>query len=251
MTSRIALSAILLASVALAFPAALALAQTANPPASPATNPAADQQAAPADPVPAVAPGPIGVTYSQLLGTGAIRDIQARLKALGAFSGNADGIWTSDSGLALQNFQQSHGLQVTGDINPATAAMLGLSPAALVGSGPVPAPVAAPPIPATPVSVPPVSTPTVSAPPGSVPLPARAAAGGQPAFALSANSVRMIQARLRQLRLYGGSIDGLWGGGSLAALQSFQQAHGLPADGRLTAASVSALGIDPAAMQPQ
>ncbi len=239
MTSRTTLFAILLASVALAYPAVPALAQVANPP----VNAAADQQAAPADPAPAAAPAsapaPIGVTYSQLLGTGAIRDIQGRLKALGAFSGNADGTWSNDSGLALQNFQQSHGLQVTGDINPATAAMLGLSPASLVGSGPAPAPVAAP---------------LAAAPPAATPLapsPDRAAASGQPAFALSANSVRMIQARLRQLRLYGGSIDGLWGGGSLAALQSFQQAHGLPADGRLTAASVSALGIDPAAMQPQ
>jgi len=42
---------------------------------------------------------------------------------------------------------------------------------------------------------------------------------------------------------------GPWGGGSLAALEGFQQSHGLPADGRLNAATVQAMGIDPAAMQ--
>ncbi len=244
MISRIAMFAVLLASGALIYPPASALAQTANPTANPpadqTANPAADQQAVPADPALAAAPlAAARLTYSQLLGAGAIQDIQGRLKALGAFSGNADGAWGNDSGLALQNFQQTHGLQVTGDINPATAATLGLSPAALVGAGPAS------------VAAPPVAAPLATAPPISSPAPAAAAASGQPVFALSANSVRIIQARLRQLRLYGGSIDGLWGGGSLAALQSFQQAHGLPGDGRLTAASVSALGIDPAAMQPQ
>jgi peptidoglycan hydrolase-like protein with peptidoglycan-binding domain len=60
-----------------------------------------------------------------------------------------------------------------------------------------------------------------------------------------------LQARLRQLGFYTGAVDGVWGAGSLSSFEAFQQAHGLPADGRLTAASVSALGIDPASMQPR
>jgi len=71
------------------------------------------------------------------------------------------------------------------------------------------------------------------------------------AFALSGDSIRILQARLRQLGFYNGDIDGAWGAGSIAGLQNFQAAHNLPADGRLNKATVEAMGVDPATMQPQ
>jgi peptidoglycan hydrolase-like protein with peptidoglycan-binding domain len=92
-----------------------------------------------------------------------------------------------------------------------------------------------------------VPPPVAAAAPPPPPSPATAKA----AFALSSDSVRILQARLRQLGFYTGAVDGVWGAGSLSSFEAFQQAHGLPADGRLTAASVSALGIDPASMQPR
>lgn len=169
---------------------------------------------------------PAQLVYSQPLAPAALRDVQGKLAAMGAYTGPADGNWGSDSETALRNFQQSHGLQVTGEMNQATAATLGLDPMALLGvAGSAPGSAA------TPVPPPPPSA--------------------KPAFALGSDSVRILQARLRQLGFYTGAVDGVWGGGSLSAFEAFQQAHGLPADGRLTAAGVSALGIDPASMQPR
>ena len=42
--------------------------------------------------------------------------------------GRADGVWGPDSQAALERFQQARGLQVTGQLNQATAATLGLDP---------------------------------------------------------------------------------------------------------------------------
>jgi peptidoglycan hydrolase-like protein with peptidoglycan-binding domain len=141
--------------------------------------------------------------------------VQTKLNALAGYPGPLDGSWGPASQVALRNFQQSRGLQVTGEMNQATAATMGLDPGALIANA---APAAPP------------------APP--------------PSFALSGDSMRIIQARLRQLGFYSGAIDGAWGGGSQSALQSFQASRGLPPDGRVTANTVQALGIDPATMQP-
>ncbi|HEY2133100.1 MAG TPA: peptidoglycan-binding domain-containing protein [Acetobacteraceae bacterium] len=187
-----------------------------------------------------------GLSYTQTLSPDAVRAVQGRLNALAGYQGPINGAWGPDSEAALRNFQQNNGLQVTGQMNQATAATMGLDVASLVGAaGQVPAPAPAPLATAAP---PPPPAPAPA--PAPAPQPAPAAAPG-PIFALSNNSVRIIQARLRQLGFYNGAIDGEWGGGSQTALQAFQQAHGLPADGHLNAASVQAMGIDPASMQPR
>jgi peptidoglycan hydrolase-like protein with peptidoglycan-binding domain len=181
-----------------------------------------------------------GLSYTQTLSPDAVRAVQGKLNALAGFQGQANGAWGPDSEAALRSFQQNNGLQVTGQMNQATAATMGLDIPSLIGAaaaGPAPAPqaTAAPPPPPAPAPAPP-------------PAPAAAPA---PVFALSSDSVRMVQARLRQLGFYNGTVDGEWGGGSQTALQAFQQAHGLPADGHLNAASVQAMGIDPASMRPR
>jgi len=169
-----------------------------------------------------------GLTFVAPISADGVRQVQGKLNVVGGFSGPVDGIWGAASESELQRFQQSHGLQATGTINQATAAMLGLDPAALVAT-------AAP-------SPPAVQTPA--------PVAAAAPAPGQ-TFALSADSMRIVQARLRQLGFYTGAVDAEWGPGTVSALQSFQSANGLPADGRLTKGTVLALGIDPSTMQAQ
>jgi peptidoglycan hydrolase-like protein with peptidoglycan-binding domain len=185
-----------------------------------------------------------GLSYTQTLTPDAVRAVQGKLNALVGFQGQINGAWGPDSEAALRSFQQNNGLQVTGQMNQATAATMGLDITSLIGAaGPAPAPApeatAAPP-------PPPAPAPT----PAPAPQPAPAAAP-QPVFALSSDSVRMVQARLHQLGFYNGAVDGEWGGGSQTALQAFQQAHGLPADGHLNGASVQAMGIDPASMRPR
>jgi peptidoglycan hydrolase-like protein with peptidoglycan-binding domain len=154
-----------------------------------------------------------GLMFIQPLTPDGVRMVQVRLKAMTSYPGPVDGIWGPGSQMALRSFQQSRGLQVTGELNQATAATLGLDPATLVAS-------AAPPPP----------------PPAA-------------AFTISADSMRIIQARLRQLGFYKGDVDATWGASSQAALQNFQAANGIAADGRLTRATVQALGIDPSTIQ--
>jgi len=154
------------------------------------------------------------LTYSQPLAPGALMQVQERLRQAGAYSGRADGLWGPDSQAALERFQQARGLQVTGQLNQATAATLGLSPAELVASS------------------------QAQIPPGTA-LPTG------PMEPLGPAAVRNIQARLRALGFYRGPIDGMWGAGTQAGLERFQQGRGLQASGQLNPATVAALGLDP------
>ena len=173
-------------------------------------------------PAPAGAQPAPGLTYVQPLAPGAAMRVQERLRQLGAYSGRADGVWGPDSQAALERFQQGRGLQVTGQLNQATASTLGLSPAELVAAAPGPASAAA--------------APAVPA------VPAVPATAAEP---LSPAAVRNIQARLRSLGFYRGSADGVWGPGTQAAIERFQQGRGLQATGQPTPATAAAMGLDP------
>lgn len=155
---------------------------------------------------------PAPLTYVQPLPAPAVENVQAKLRQAGAYNGNVDGIWGSDSEAALERFQQANQLQVTGQLNQATAATLGLDPNALL---------------ATPAAVP-------------APLP--------PPDHLRATSVRALQARLGELGFYNGAVDGVWGGNTEAAIERFQRSRGLQPDGQLGPATVTAMGLAPDAL---
>jgi peptidoglycan hydrolase-like protein with peptidoglycan-binding domain len=57
-----------------------------------------------------------------------VREIQARLRRQGFYSGGTDGVWGPGTQQALERFQRARGLQVTGDANPMTLSALGLDP---------------------------------------------------------------------------------------------------------------------------
>jgi peptidoglycan hydrolase-like protein with peptidoglycan-binding domain len=158
-------------------------------------------------PLPAAAQQPPPLTYAQPLESAAVNRVQDRLRQSGAYSGRVDGIWGPDSQTALERFQQRNGLQVTGQLNQATATILGLNPADLVGAAPAPA-----------------------------------AASAEP---LSEAVVRNLQGRLRSLGFYRGAVDGIWGPTTQAAIEQFQQGRGLQPNGQLTPATASAMGLDP------
>jgi peptidoglycan hydrolase-like protein with peptidoglycan-binding domain len=140
----------------------------------------------------------------------AVQVVQEHLRGAGAYGGAADGVWGPDSDAALQRFQASHQLQVTGQLNQATAAALGLDPAALLG-------------------------PQQAALPPPVP----------PAETLRQSSVRTIQERLRSLGFYRGAVDGVWGQTTQRAIEQFQQNRGLQPNGQLTPATITAMGFAP------
>src|SRR4051812_29262730 len=75
------------------------------------------------------------VSYVQPLSPQAQKEVQRRLKELGAYSGAVDGIWGRDSQDALERFQQTRGLQVTNNLNQATLATMGLKPVELLSLG--------------------------------------------------------------------------------------------------------------------
>jgi peptidoglycan hydrolase-like protein with peptidoglycan-binding domain len=151
---------------------------------------------------------PPPLAYVQPLPAPVVQNVQDRLRQAGVYSGRIDGIWGADSQSALERFQQAHQLQVTGQLNQATAATLGLDPNSLL--------------------VVPVATPAPPPPPADHLLPA---------------SVRAVQARLRTLGFYGGAVDGVWGEGTAVAIENFQRARGLQVDGQLGPATVTAMGL--------
>jgi peptidoglycan hydrolase-like protein with peptidoglycan-binding domain len=139
--------------------------------------------------------------------------VPAELQQAGVYAGQVDGVWGADSAAALSRFQQAHQLQVTGQLNQATVATLGLDPNTLfVTPAMVPAPV----------------------PP--------------PLDHLMPASVRALQARLGTLGFYSGAVDGVWGDATERGIVSFQRARGLQTDGQLGPATLTAMGLAPDAV---
>lgn len=169
---------------------------------------------------PALAPGAAaqtapGLTYMQPLSPAALMSVQERLRQMGAYSGRVDGVWGPDSQSALERFQQGRGLQVSGQLNQATAATLGLNPVELLAARPGPAT-------------------------GADAAPLAAASN-----TLSRGAVRNVQSRLRALGFYRGQVDGAWGAGTQAAIERFQQGRGLQSTGQINPATAQAMGLDP------
>jgi peptidoglycan hydrolase-like protein with peptidoglycan-binding domain len=157
-------------------------------------------------------PAPAPLAYVQPLPASVVQTVQDRLRKAGIYTGRIDGIWGADSQAALERFQQTNQLQVTGQLNQATAATLGLDPGALFVS--------------------PAAVPTLPPPPDHL-LP---------------TSVRAVQARLQSLGFYGGAVDGVWGEGTQVAIQNFQRGRGLQPDGQLGPSTITAMGLAPEAL---
>ncbi len=165
---------------------------------------------------PAFAQAPAVLLYSQALSSGATAMVQEKLIQAGVYSGRADGMWGPESQSALERFQQTRSLQVTGQLNQATAATLGVPPGELLSARTAPAP---------------ANSPATSAAVAPDPV--------SPAV------VRNVQHRLRALGFYRGGVDGLWGAGTQTAIERFQQGRGLQSTGQLNPTTVQALGLDP------
>jgi peptidoglycan hydrolase-like protein with peptidoglycan-binding domain len=151
------------------------------------------------------------LTFTQPVTPQAVQLVQQRLRQTGAYTGAVDGVWGADSQAALERFQQSNGLQVTGQLNQATVAALGIPTDQLVNAN-------------WPVIQ--LTTPIVGS-------------------SLRSSSVQAIQARLRDLNYYRGPVDGVWGANTQQAIERFQEGRGLQPNGQLNPMTVAALGLDP------
>lgn len=150
------------------------------------------------------------LAYVQPVPPAAIQAVQDHLRRAGTYNGAVDGVWGPDSLAALQQFQAAHQLQVTGQLNQATVAALGLDPASLL------------------------ATQQAALPP---PVPS--------ADTLRPSSVRVVQQRLKALGFYSGNVDGVWGQSTQTAVGRFQQNRGLQPNGQLTTATTAAMGLPP------
>ena len=79
--------------------------------------------------VPPVVPTP--PPYQPVLSVHGVQLVQERLRGLGYYGGAIDGVWGAATQDAIGRFQQGRGLQPSGQLNPATAAALGLNPDSL------------------------------------------------------------------------------------------------------------------------
>lgn len=161
-------------------------------------------------PVPAQ-PAPV-LSFVQPLPPSAITLLQDRLRGGGDYAGRVDGIWGPDSQSALERFQARNGLQVTGQLNAATATLLRLQVGELLGTPPAAAVVVEP-------------------------------------ATLSPMAIRNLQGRLGSLGFYRGVVDGVWGPGTQTAVEAFQQGRGVQVTGQLNPATVQAMGLDPANLE--
>ncbi len=157
-------------------------------------------------------PLPPQLTYVQPLSRPAVQTVQEQLHKAGDYGGRIDGVWGPDSVVALQRFQQTHGLQVTGQLNEATVRTLGLNADALLGG------------------------PQIAAGPAG-PAPSATTMAPEP--------VRAVQGRLREMGFYRGPLDGVWGPEMQAAIAQFQKSRGLEPNSQLNPATVAALGFQP------
>lgn len=73
------------------------------------------------------------LTYTQPVPPQGKRLVQQRLTKLGYSTGGTGGSWGPESAAALNKFQQTHGLQATGQLNEATVKTLNLNLDQLLG----------------------------------------------------------------------------------------------------------------------
>lgn len=165
--------------------------------------------------------------YSQLISPQGKRAVQKRLSKLGFHTGGTNGNWGPDSETALKEFQQSHGLQVTGELNEATVKTLNLNFQDLLDGQDT------------------QGQETHNSSANNATGNSRVASQPINMNNLSRRTVYAVQSRLRALNFYPGQVDGVWGEDTQKALMQFQQGHALQPTGQLNPPTVSALGLNP------
>ncbi len=134
-----------------------------------------------------------------------VKSVQTKLIALGYLTGTADGTYGKKTQEAVRNFQKRNGLNVDGICGENTVTVL-------FGNSPIDA----------------GSSITPSPSPVAETAPVRVIRPGA-----SGEDVRSVQNRLKLYGYYSGSLDGVYGSESVAAVRAFQQRNGLNVDGKV------------------
>ena len=181
-----------------------------------------------AAPKAATAPTPDAGVLGLRLGSqgSAVAQLQQAIIKMGwPLARGADGVFGASTQRALMAIQHANGLKVTGAMNIATARLLHLTQA--------------------PGAQPAARAPAAQ-PAATQPAAKGATAAGFPTFDEHGARVVALQAALVAAGVVvRGGTDGVFGSGTLNALLAFQRAKGLPATGKVDAATAAALGLSP------
>ena len=131
-----------------------------------------------------------------------VRDVQQKLKDLGIYSGEVTGNIGAKTTAAIKAFQEKYGLTADGVIGNATLAKLNEVTSEKTTSAPAATPVAS---------------------------------------TVSADTVRDVQQKLKDLGIYSGEVTGNIGAKTTAAIKAFQEKYGLTADGVIGNATLAKL----------
>lgn len=215
---------------------------TTQPPTTTTQPPATTTQPPTSTPPPTTLPptSPPGFNCP-LLGFGSrgdnVKFLQYMLNALGFNAGAVDGIFGPQTLGALENFQRTNGLTITGTTTTSTWQGMGIF-----------CPTATP-FPTT--TQPPTTTPTPTSTP--LPTPTPPPSFNCPVLGLysSGENVVFLQMLLNAFGFNAGNADGIFGPHTLTALLSFQTKNNLQVTGTTTFETWAALGVScPATTTP-
>lgn len=147
----------------------------------------------------------------------AVERLQKRLRELGYYTAEADGVYDSDEIAAVRAFQKKNGLKIDGIAGLDTQLRLYSDSAVPATTAALPLPTAAP---VTPTPAPVLETLRLGS---------------------SGEGVTALQTWLTTYGYYSGKIDGIFGTDTASAVSRFQRANGLTADGVVGAATRSKL----------
>jgi peptidoglycan hydrolase-like protein with peptidoglycan-binding domain len=161
-----------------------------------------------------------------------VLQVQKLLQAHGFSPGTIDGVYGPKSVAAVLNFQRARKLTADGQVGPATLAALNarppMSPSVPVPSTPVP-------------STPKPAAPATSSPAAVAPPPATKRTLKAQTPMMQGSDVLWVQNRLQALGFSPGTIDGVYGPKSTAAVRAFQTARKLVVDGIVGSNTYAAL----------
>jgi len=214
-----------------------------------------------------IAAGLLVACLSTLQADQPLQSVQQALKEQGFYYGEVNGEKNADTTAAIRRYQIRKGLQITGELNSETLKSLGASSTS-VASSVSRAPATTPPPAVTARSSPSPAVSSFNAPPA-------ASSGSQSAFIsprypnrpdtppvgtgqifagtpyerapaqLQMRVIAQTQALLGRDGYYRGRIDGSYGPGTAAAVQSFQSRAGIFPSGQLDVGTLRALGLAP------
>ncbi|MBD2107229.1 peptidoglycan-binding protein [Nodosilinea sp. FACHB-13] len=175
-----------------------------------------------------------------------VRELQSMLILLGYYPGPVTGVYQEDTAAAARRFQTAASVTADGIVGPATWSRLFPTPPGEANPPTATAPSSTTPPATTPSATAPGSTTPPATTPPATTTPATPSSGTPAALpvlrpGMEGDAVRQLQQRLRTKKFYNGTVDGVFGSQTEAAVRAAQAANNLTVDGIVGPATWRAL----------